>query len=81
MTDLNTANEILHIGRTLRDCVLKGLLNESTARSWFEDLRERDNQGRFFSALTLYLVRGRKPLNRPQASERFLQNLTGDADE
>ncbi len=31
MTDFNTANEILHIGRTLRDCVLKGLLDESAA--------------------------------------------------
>jgi hypothetical protein len=81
MTDLSTANEILHIGRTLRDCVLKGLLDESTARSWFEELRERDDSGQFFSSLTLYLVRGRKPLHRPQAFERFLQNLTGSTDE
>ena len=75
ITDLNTANEVLHIGRTLRDCVLKGLLGESAARSWFDDLRERDNKGQFFSSLTLYIVRGRKPLHRPQAFERFLQNL------
>jgi ubiquinone/menaquinone biosynthesis C-methylase UbiE len=81
MTDLNTANEVLHIGRTLRDCVLKGLLDETTARSWFEELRERDNQGQFFSSLTLYLVRGRKPLHRPQVFERFLQNLNGPIDE
>jgi len=81
MTDFNTANEILHIGRTLRDCVLKDLLDESTARGWFEELRERDNNGQFFSSLTLYLVRGRKPLHRPQAFERFLQNLTGNVDE
>jgi ubiquinone/menaquinone biosynthesis C-methylase UbiE len=81
MTDFNTANEVLHIGRTLRDCVIKGLLDESAARSWFEDLRERDDQGQFFSVLTLYLVRGRKPLNRPQVFERFLQNLTGNSDE
>ncbi len=81
MTDLNTANEVLHIGRTLRDCVLKGLLNESTARRWFDELRERDGSGQFFSALTIYLVRGRKPLHRPQTFERFLQNMTGSTDE
>ena len=78
MTDLNTANEVLHIGRTLRDCVAKGLLDEATARTWFDDLRDRDDRGQFFSSLTLYLVRGRKPLHRPQAFERFLQNLTGE---
>jgi ubiquinone/menaquinone biosynthesis C-methylase UbiE len=77
MKDMNTANEILHIGRTLRDCVLKGLLDESTARHWFEDLRDRDNRGQFFSSLNLYLVRGRKPLHRPQKFERFLQDYVG----
>jgi ubiquinone/menaquinone biosynthesis C-methylase UbiE len=81
MTDLNTANEILHIGRTLRDCVLKGLLDEDTARKWFENLRDRDDNGQFFSSLTLYLVRGRKPLHRPHAFEKYLQNLVGSADE
>ena len=60
MTDLNTANEILHIERTLSVCVEKGYLDEPTTRRWFEDLRDRDGRGQFFSSLTLYLVRGRK---------------------
>ena len=77
LTDLDTANKVLHLEKTLSRCVEKGHLDQSTTRRWFEDLRKRDAKGQFFSSLTIFLVRGRKPLHQSSASEGFLRNLIG----
>ena len=77
LTDLNTANEILHLEKTLIKCVENGYLDKSTTRRWFDDLRERDDRDQFFASLTLFIVRGRKPLHRSQVSDRYLHNLIG----
>ena len=77
LTDLDTANEILHLEKSLSRCVEKGYLEKSTTRRWFEDLKAKDARGQFFSSLTLFLVRGRKPLHQSKAPSGFLKNLMG----
>lgn len=56
--------EIEHLGRltvTVERAVAAGSISPEAGDAWLADLRERDAAGRFFSAITGFVVAGRKP--------------------
>ena len=55
------ANEILLLGEAARDAWTAQAYGPGRVSAWIEDLQERDRQGRFFAALTGFIVRGSVP--------------------
>jgi ubiquinone/menaquinone biosynthesis C-methylase UbiE len=59
--DFASAERFHTLTRTASIAVMQGKLSPAAADSWLADLRERDAEGRFFCAVTAFIVRGRKP--------------------
>jgi ubiquinone/menaquinone biosynthesis C-methylase UbiE len=61
LRDFALAERLHTMTRTAAVAVTRGLITNSAADAWLADLRARDSEGRFFSAVTAFIVKGRKP--------------------
>ena len=61
LRDFASADRLHTITRTAAIAATQGRVTHATVEAWLADLRARDAQGRFFSAVTAFIVRGRKP--------------------
>jgi ubiquinone/menaquinone biosynthesis C-methylase UbiE len=59
-TDLAQASALLIHGAA-EGAVANGTITQAQASAWDSDLERRANEGRFFSAMTVFVVAGRKP--------------------
>jgi ubiquinone/menaquinone biosynthesis C-methylase UbiE len=59
--DFASAERFHTLTRTASIAVMQGKVSPVAADSWLADLRARDAEGRFFCAVTAFIVRGRKP--------------------
>jgi hypothetical protein len=62
LRDFASAERLHTLTRTASVAVIQGLVSTPDVEAWFADLRSRDAAGRFFCAVTAFIVRGRKPL-------------------
>jgi SAM-dependent methyltransferase len=60
LTDWSQAREVLPLDRA-ETVVADGLVAPEAAAAWFNDLEARDAAGYFFTAMTGFIVCGRKP--------------------
>lgn len=60
-TEFSIAGYVLHLVSVSQDMVQAGYLTAKEAAGWLEALQLADQQGYFFSALSGFIVRGRKP--------------------
>lgn len=61
LTDWRLANRMLDLEASAHQAAAAGVISSSDAAEWLRDLVERDEAGRFFSAMTGFTVSGRKP--------------------
>lgn len=59
--DLALAEQTHTLRRTADLAIAEGRVTTEAVETWFADLRARDAEGRFFCALTTFIVAGRKP--------------------
>jgi ubiquinone/menaquinone biosynthesis C-methylase UbiE len=59
--DFASAERFHTLTRTASIAVMQGKVSPAAADSWLADLRARDAEGRFFCAVTAFIVRGCKP--------------------
>jgi hypothetical protein len=62
-TDWALAREIFGLQRAA-----ERVLSPGEAAAWIRDLEQRAATGRFFSAITVFVVSGRKPLTPPNGN-------------
>jgi hypothetical protein len=60
-TDWPQANQVLGLDRAAEQAASEGVISPAEAAAWIRDLEQRAAAGRFFSAITGFLVSGRKP--------------------
>jgi ubiquinone/menaquinone biosynthesis C-methylase UbiE len=60
LTTFANWNEVFQIGLTVERAQRANVVSAQEAALWLQQLREADRQGRFFMALTLFLVAGQK---------------------
>jgi SAM-dependent methyltransferase len=61
LTDFAPAAELFHLRRVADQAQREGLLSADAAAGWLAALEEASNAGHFFSAMTGFVVGGRKP--------------------
>lgn len=61
VTDFALANHLFFLQDTVKEAQAAGLITNSEAIAWLDDLTRASGEGYFFSALTLFVVGGRKP--------------------
>jgi phage gp46-like protein len=61
LTDLSQANAVLALQDTVGRAGAAGVVSEAEGAEWLDDLRTASEQGRFFAAITAFIVIGRKP--------------------
>jgi ubiquinone/menaquinone biosynthesis C-methylase UbiE len=59
--DLALAERLHTLRRTADFAIAEGRVTTETVEAWFDDLRRRDAQERFFCSVTSFIVQGRKP--------------------
>ena len=55
------ADQILDLVQTARSAGEAGIVGDKEVQGWVEEMRERDESGRFFSSFTAFIVSGTKP--------------------
>jgi SAM-dependent methyltransferase len=60
-TDLSLATELLYLRAAADDAVAAGVLSSADGTAWLTQLEQAAAAGRFFSALSVFGVSGRKP--------------------
>jgi len=60
VSDYRRADAVLRLRTFAAHARKLGLVSGKEARRWLRELRERDGEGRFFSALTIFVVGGRR---------------------
>jgi hypothetical protein len=60
-TDWPQANQVLGLDRAAEQAVSEGVISSVEAAAWIRDLEQRAAAGRFFSAITDFLLTGRNP--------------------
>jgi ubiquinone/menaquinone biosynthesis C-methylase UbiE len=60
-TDWSQADQVIGLQRAAELAASKGVISTAEAGAWIRDLEQRAAAGRFFSAITAFLVGGRKP--------------------
>ena len=61
LTDLAQANVVLALEDTVARAGAEGVVAEAAGAAWLDGLRMASEQGRFFAAITGFMVAGRKP--------------------
>ena len=61
LTDLAQANVVLALEDTVARAGAEGVVAETAGAAWLEGLRAASEAGRFFAAITGFMVAGRKP--------------------
>ncbi|WP_414582165.1 class I SAM-dependent methyltransferase [Scytonema sp. PCC 10023] len=61
LTKYSLANEIFHFSQAVALAQEAGIVSKAESVRWLGDLEASDRAGRFFSALTAFIVSGRKP--------------------
>jgi hypothetical protein len=59
--DFATAYQMHTLRKTADLAIRQELVTAQAVDAWFADLQRRDAQGRFFCAVTSFIVAGRKP--------------------
>jgi hypothetical protein len=59
--DLALAEQIHTLQKTAAFAIEQNQVTSQSVEAWFADLRNRDVEGRFFLAVTAFIVQGRKP--------------------
>ena len=65
LTDFSVAGPILHLESAVREMVEEGDLSADEAGGWLGYLRQADETGYFFSAMTGFMACGHKPCPTP----------------
>jgi hypothetical protein len=60
-TDGSQAREALPLDRAVETVIADGSVAPVAAAAWLDDLKARDAAGYFFTAMTGFIVSGRKP--------------------
>jgi len=61
LTSYAEADRIFRLQDTAKRAQTAGVVSETEATSWLEELEQADQAGWFFAALTFFFVSGRKP--------------------
>jgi ubiquinone/menaquinone biosynthesis C-methylase UbiE len=61
MRDLALAEQMHTLRKTAGFALAQNEVTPEAVEAWFADLQKRDAEGRFFCAVTAFIVRGRKP--------------------
>jgi ubiquinone/menaquinone biosynthesis C-methylase UbiE len=61
LTDLPQANAVLALENTVARAGAEGIVAEAAGAAWLDGLRTAAEQGRFFAAISSFIVVGRKP--------------------
>jgi ubiquinone/menaquinone biosynthesis C-methylase UbiE len=61
LTDLSQANAVLALEDTVARAGAEGVVAEAAGAAWLDGLRTASEQGRFFAAVSGFMVAGRKP--------------------
>ena len=61
--DLALAEQMHTLRKTAGFAIAQNRVTPDAVEAWFADLQNRDAEGRFFTAVTSFIVRGRKPIN------------------
>jgi ubiquinone/menaquinone biosynthesis C-methylase UbiE len=61
LTDLSQANAVLALEETVNRAAEAGAVSESAGIAWIDGLRAASETGRFFAAVSGFMVAGRKP--------------------
>jgi ubiquinone/menaquinone biosynthesis C-methylase UbiE len=61
LTDLSQANAVLALEDTVARAGAEGIVAEAAGVAWLDGLRTAAEQGRFFAAISGFMVAGRKP--------------------
>jgi ubiquinone/menaquinone biosynthesis C-methylase UbiE len=61
VTDFALADHLFFLQDTVKEAQAAGLITNSEVIAWLDDLTRASREGCFFSALTLFVVGGRKP--------------------
>lgn len=60
-TDYPQADFVLRLGEAVTQAITAGVVSESEANEWLDDLERAQQRGTFFAAVTGFCVSGRKP--------------------
>ena len=61
LTEFEVASPVFQLETAVSEMVQKGLLASNEANHWIASLKNADSKGQFFSAMTGFSLRGRKP--------------------
>jgi ubiquinone/menaquinone biosynthesis C-methylase UbiE len=62
VTDLAVADTVFKLNELVSQASATGVVSVAEAESWFYELRQSDERGEFFAALTMFCIRGVKGL-------------------